>query len=213
MGRRAAELAGVLVASIFVSFVTDLATTGSNDALLYVVGALVPLALLVAYWLWIEPRAEANRITAMRLHRAVDDAFELTHPQTDTAVRHDDARRDFYDRLDISDLFEPNHLEAASVLGEAHDSGQALLHRLDDGAEPSAELVADVEAWQDRTGHVVERARGTDDATAFRMPSGHAAVGTASDRLKTLDTQVQLLEVWSGMERKRAADQAKERYR
>jgi hypothetical protein len=51
MGRRAAELAGVLVASLITSFVTGRALAGPNEPVLYVIGALVPLALLLAYWL------------------------------------------------------------------------------------------------------------------------------------------------------------------
>ena len=39
MGRRAAELAGVLVASLITSFVTGLALAGSNEPVLYIVGA------------------------------------------------------------------------------------------------------------------------------------------------------------------------------
>ena len=62
MGRRAAELAGVLIASLITSFVTGLALSGPNEPVLYVVGALVPLALLLVYWLWLEPRAEADRL-------------------------------------------------------------------------------------------------------------------------------------------------------
>jgi hypothetical protein len=49
MGRRAAELAGVLIASLITSFVTGLALSGPNEPVLYVVGALVPLALLLVY--------------------------------------------------------------------------------------------------------------------------------------------------------------------
>ncbi|HEX5039366.1 MAG TPA: hypothetical protein VFW95_04480, partial [Candidatus Limnocylindria bacterium] len=154
-----------------------------------------------------------NRVKAVRLHRAIDDAFELSHPQADADLPHDSARRAFYDRLELSDLFEPNHLEAAKALGEAHDTGQALLHRLDDATDPSPALIAEIEDWQEAAAHLVDLARGTDDATSFRMPRGHAAVTDQEDCLKTLDTQVQLLEVWTGMERKRAGDQAKDRYR
>ena len=87
MGRRAAELAGVLIASLFTSYVTGLALAGPNEPVLYVVGALVPLALLLAYWLWIEPRAEADRLRANRLQQAIEDAFELSPPQPDASAR------------------------------------------------------------------------------------------------------------------------------
>ena len=212
MGRRIAELAGVLVASIFISFVTGLATTGTDEPVLYIVGALVPLAMLLAYWLWIEPHAEANRIKAARLHRAIDEAFELTQPATDANQRRDTARRAFYDRLELSDLFEPNHLEGASALGEALKTGQALLRRLDDAPEPPAALVTEVEAWQDGTADMVEVSRGSFDAMSFRMPTGGIATDP-SQRLSTVKSQVELLEFWSGEERARAGQQAKERYR
>jgi hypothetical protein len=211
MGRRAAELGGVLVASLFISFVTGLATTGTDEPVLYVVGALVPLGMLLAYWFWIEPRAEADRVTAVRLHQAIDDAFELTQPPMDAWPR-EAARRAFYDRLDLSDLFEPDHLEAASVLGEAFSVGQTLLHRLDDDpGEPPAALVRELEAWQDRTGRIVETARGPTDATTFRLPTGHVTNDSA-ERMKVLAYQVQLLELWSGEERRRAGERARTRY-
>jgi hypothetical protein len=117
MGRRAAELAGVLVASLVTSFVTGLAVAAPSDPVLYVVGALVPLALLLAYWLWLEPRADADRLRARRLHQAVEDAFVQTQPQTDASAPRNAARRAFYDRLDISDLFEPDQSRAPPCLG------------------------------------------------------------------------------------------------
>lgn len=73
MGRRAAELAGVLIASLITSFVTGLAISGPNEPVLYVVGALVPLALLPVYWLWLEPRADV-------VARGSGDALSSRHP-------------------------------------------------------------------------------------------------------------------------------------
>ncbi len=209
MGRRAAELAGVLVASLITSFVTGLALAGPNEPVLYVVGALVPLALLLAYWLWIEPRADADRLRARRFQQAVEDAFELSQPQTDASVPRDAARRAFYDRLDVSDLFEPDHIVAASVLEEAHDIGRELLARLDAEPDPSVALLADISAWERRTGDEVEFARGSQDAMSFRQPKG---TGPSEPR-ERLQTQVLLVEIWVGDERKRAGDQAKNRYR
>ena len=209
MGRRAAELAGVLFASLVTSFVTGLALAGPNEPVLYVVGALVPLALLLAYWLWLEPRADADRLRARRLHQAVEDAFELGQPPTDASTSRDAARRAFYDRLDVSDLFEPDHITAASVLEEAHDTGRVLLARLDAESDPSAALVADISAWEHRTGDQVEFARGSGDAMSFRQPKG---AGPSEPR-ERLQTQVLLVEIWVGDERKRAADQAKDRFR
>jgi hypothetical protein len=213
MGRRAAELAGVLVASLITSFVTGLALAGPNEPVLYIVGALVPLALLLAYWLWIEPRADADRLRARRLLHAVDDAFELSQPQTDALAPRNAARRAFYDRLEISDLFEPNHIEASSVLGEAFDAGKDRLARLDAEADVPAALITDIVASQDRTADQVEIARGNGDAMSYRQPSGTYAMADPSARRSTLQTQVQLLEIWASDERKRAGERAKDRYR
>ena len=213
MGRRAAELAGVLVASLITSFVTGLALAGPNEPVLYIVGALVPLALLVAYWLWVEPRADADRLRAQRLHQAVDDAFELAQPQTDASAPRNAARRAFYDRLEISDLFESDHVEASSVLGEAFDAGKDLLNRLDAEADVPAALITDIVSWQDRTAEQVEIARGDSDAMSYRQPSGTYAMADPSARRSMLQSQVQLLEIWAGEERKRAGERAKDRYR
>ena len=209
MGRRAAELAGVLIASLITSFVTGLALSGPNEPVLYVVGALVPLALLLVYWLWLEPRAEADRLRARRLQLAVEDAFELTERQTDPSAPPDVARRAFYDQLDLSDLFEADHMEASSVLGRAFDEGTSLRARLDAEKEPSPALLADIGAWESRTGDEVEIARGSGDALSFRHPSGMSP----SEPRKRLESQVLLVELWVGDERKRAAEQAKDRYR
>ncbi len=213
MGRRAVELVGVLVASLITSLVTGLALEGPNEPVLYIVGALVPLALLLVYWLWVEPRADADRLRARRLHRAVEDAFELSHPRTDAPGPRDGARRAFYDRLEISDLFEPNHIEASSILGDAFDTGKDLLVRLDAEADAPDALITDIVAWQDRTADQVEIARGSSDAMSYRQPSGTYATADASARRSMLKMQVQLLEIWAGDERKRAGEQAKDRYR
>jgi len=211
MGRRAAELAGVLIASIFTSYVTGLALAGPNEPVLYVVGALVPVALLLAYWLWIEPRAEADRLRAKRLHQAVEDAFNLTQPETDASP--DEARRAFYDRLDISDLFEPDHIEAASALDEAHDAGKSLQARLDAEADPSPALIADIHNWEERTANEIEGDRGSADALSFRHPTGTGPSPSPAERRERLQKQLVLVELWVGDERKRAGEQAKDRYR
>ena len=214
MGRRAAELVGVLVASLITSFVTGLAISAPRDPVLYVVGALVPLALLLVYWLWIEPRADADHLRARRLAKAVEDAYELSHPETDASAPRNATRRAFYDRLDLSDLFEADHIEASALLGDAHDAGKPLLDRLDAEADPSAALVTDIAAWEARTADEIEIARGSDDALSFRQPTGAPTAGTdVSARRHRLKVQVQLVEIWAGDERKRAGEQAKDRYR
>ena len=176
--------------------------------MLYVVGALVPLALLLAYWLWIEPRADADRLRA-RLRAGGRGGLRDDPAPTDAPAPRDAARRAFYDRLDLSDLFEPDHIEAASVLGEAYDAGKALVARLDAEADPSASLVADTAAWENRTGDEIEIARGSGDALAFRHPKGTGPSGLR----ERLESQVLLVELWVGDERKRAGEQAKDRYR
>ena len=188
---------------------TGLALSGPNEPVLYVVGALVPLALLLVYWLWLEPRAEADRLRARRLQQAVEDAFELTERQTDPSAPPDVARRAFYDQLDLSDLFEADHIEASSVLGKAFDEGTSLRARLDAEKEPSPALLADIGAWENRTGDEVEIARGSQDALSFRHPTGMSP----SEPRKRLESQVLLVELWVGDERKRAGEQAKDRYR
>jgi hypothetical protein len=206
MGRRTAELVGVLVASLITSYVTGLAISAPGDPVIYVVSALVPLALLLVYWLWIEPRADADRIRARRLARAVEDAFELTHPQTDAAASRDVARRAFYDRLEISDLFEPNHIEASTVLGDALDAGRALLGRISDQTDDAAVPSAEIGAWETRTAATVEFARGANDAMSFSHGPDEVA------GRKRLEYQLVLLELWAADERKRAGERARNRY-
>jgi hypothetical protein len=207
MGRRAAELIGVLVASIITSYVTGLATAGPGAPALYIVGAVVPLVLLLVYWMWIEPRADAERIRSRRFARAVEDAFELSHPEAD--ARTDVQRRAFYDRLEIGDLFEPNPVEASAALAEALDGGRRLLRRLEiedpDGLRP------ELEAWEDRTTRLVATAEGTWQATALRYD--HTVAPDRAALIERLDTQLVLLADWVETERKRARDQANDRFR
>jgi hypothetical protein len=207
MGRRAAELVGVLVASLITSYVTGFATAGPGEPVLYVVGAVVPLALLLAYWLWIEPRAAAERIRSKRLAQAIEDAFDLSHPETDAP--RDAQRRAFYDRLEISDLFEANHIEASTVLAEALDTGRDLRRRLE--TEDPEGLRAELADWKDRTARQLEAARGSGQALAFRYD-----FTTAPDRaahIEQLDAQLVMLANWVRDERKRAGEQAKDRFR
>ena len=207
MGRRAAELIGVLVASIVTSYVTGLATASPGEPVLYIVGTAVPLALLLAYWLWIEPRAAAERIRAKRLAQAVEDAFELDHPRTEG--RRDAERRAFYDLLGIPDLFEPNHIEGAALLGEALDAGRDLRRQLDtDDSEDARAGLAD---WEHETGRLVDGARGSADGLSFRFYA--SSKGDRAERLKRLDNQLVLLDGWVNEERRRAGDQAKDQFR
>ena len=207
MGRRAAELIGVLVASIVTSYVTGLATASPGEPLLYIVGTVVPLALLLAYWLWVEPRAAAERIRGKRLAQAVEDAFELDHPRTEG--RRDGERRAFYDLLGIPDLFEPNHIEGAAVLGGALDAGRDLRRSLEtDELESALTGLAD---WEHTTGRVVDGARGSADGLSFRFFA--STTGDRAERLKRLDNQLVLLQGWVAEERKRAGDQAKDQFR
>jgi hypothetical protein len=207
MGRRAAELVGVLVASIITSYVTGLATAGPGEPALYLVGAVVPLALLLAYWLWIEPRAAAGQIRSKRLAQAVEDAFDLSHPETDAP--RDAQRRAFYDRLEISDLFEANHIEASTVLAEALDAGQDLRRRLET-EDPDA-LRVDLADWEDRTSRQIEAGRGSGQALGFRY-----VFRTDSDRaaqIEQIDAQLVMLANWVRDERTRAGEQARDRFR
>jgi hypothetical protein len=59
---------------------------------------------------------------------------------------------------------------------------------------------------------MVELSRGQFDAMSFRMPTGGPATDS-SESLPTLKAQVQLLDFWSGEERTRAGERAKEPYR
>ncbi len=206
MGRRAAELIGVLVASIVTSYVTGLATASPGEPLLYIVGTAVPLALLLAYWLWIEPRATAERIRAKRLAQAVEDAFELNHPRTEG--RHDAERRAFYDLLGIPDLFEPNHLEGAAALAAALDAGRDLRKRLD--TDDSEDALSSLTDGEHATGRVVDGARGSADGLSFRFYA--TATPDHAERLKRLDNQLVLLQSWVNEERQRAGDRAKDQF-
>ena len=192
---------------------TGLAISAPRDPVLYVVGALVPLALLLVYWLWIEPRADAEHLRARRLGQAVEEAFELTHPQADASTPRDTARRAYYDRLDISDLFEPDHIEAASALDEAHDAGKSLQARLNAEADPSPALIAEIQTWEERTANEIEGDRGSADALSFRHPTGTGPSPSPTERRERLEKQLVLVELWVGDERKRAGEQAKDRYR
>ncbi len=207
MGRRAAELIGVLVASIITSYVTGLATAGPGEPALYVVGAVVPLVLLLVYWMWIEPRADAERIRSKRLARAVEDAYELSHPEAD--ARTDVQRRAFYDRLAIGDLFEPNHREASTALAQALDAGRDLRRRLET-EEPEA-LRPELAAWEDRTTRLVDAAEGGWQAMALRHD--HTTAPERAAQIAQLDRQLVLLTDYIQVERKRARDQANDRFR
>ena len=151
MGRRAAELAGGLVASVLFSFVTALALAQPENPVLYVIGAIVPLALLMAYWFWVEPRADTNRLRARRLHQALEDSiehsFRASGHAADEAVP-DSVRRAAYERLDIADLFEANHTVGFAVLRARADAGRALLQRFDADAETDTALASDIDAWE-----------------------------------------------------------------
>ena len=207
MGRRAAELIGVLVASIITSYVTGLTTAGPGEPALYVVGAVVPLVLLLAYWLWIEPHAAAERIRSKRLAQAVEDAFELSHPEP--GAPSEAQRRAFYDRLEISDLFEADHIEASTALAGALDAGYDLRRRLET-EDPDA-LRVELADWEDRTSRQIEAARGSGQALAFRYD-----FTTYADRaalIKQIDGQLLMLADWVRDERKRAGEQAKDRFR
>ena len=206
MGRRAAELIGVLVASIVTSYVTGLATASPGEPLLYIVGTVVPLALLLAYWLWVEPRARTERIRAKRLAQAVEDAFELDHPRTEG--RRDAERRAYYDLLGIPDLFEPNHIEGATALAEALDAGRDLRRSLE--SDDSEDALTALSDWEHATGRVVDGARGSGDGLSFRFYA--TATPDHAERLKRLDNQLVLLQGWVGEERKRAGDQAKDQF-
>jgi hypothetical protein len=207
MGRRAAELIGVLVASLITSYVTGLVTAGPAEPVLYIVGAAVPLALLLIYWLWIEPRAEAERIRSKRLAQAVEDAFELTHVQADGA--RDAERRAFYDRLDISDLFETDHIEASTALAGTLDAGRDLRRRLE--TEDPEALKAELAAWELRAARAVDAARGSRDALIFQYD--YLAAADPAALVEQLDSQLVMLGEWVRDERERAGDQAKDRFR
>jgi hypothetical protein len=100
------------------------------------------------------------------------------------------------------------------MLGEALGTGRALLARVVDDADGTLITSAEIEAWVSRTADAVEIARGSSDAMSFRNATGPAGAGPdASARRQRLELQVQLLDVWAGEERKRAGEQAKDRYR
>ena len=176
MERRAAELAGVMVASLITSFVTGLALAGPNEPVLYVVGALVPLALLLAYWLWVEPRAEADRVQARRLHQAVEDAFELSLAP-DRCLPWRGILRDARSTTVRTgpQLLEGDHIAAASRPGgrRTRDGGREPGPAWTRDPDPSVALLDDISAWERRTGDEVEFARGSQDAMSFRQPKGH----------------------------------------
>jgi hypothetical protein len=128
----------------------------------------VPLALLVVYWFWIEPRAGEERVRARRLHRAVEDAIELSYRSESAAGSGgvpNLVRRSFYEKVDIADMFEPDHLEAAATLRARLDAGRALQHRLIDG---DPDLPDAIDRWEELTAQDLRaNSSGTWDSYAF----------------------------------------------
>jgi hypothetical protein len=131
----------------------------------------------------------------------------MTHPQTDGS--REAQRRAFYDRLEISDLFEADHIEASSVLAGALDAGRDLRLRLEtadaDGLRP------EIVDWEDRTARRVEAVRGQMDAESLRY-DWTAETGRAG-QMEQLDRQLYMLTGWVQDERKRAGERAKDRFR
>jgi hypothetical protein len=224
MGRRAAELVGVLVATVLSSYVTTQALAGPQESALYVIGAAVPLAMLVIYWLWVEPRAEAERIRAKRLQQALEDAIELEYrndPDRDpaeaaTAVTGapDAERREWYTRLNIADMYEPNHTSVASVLQLRAETARDLLRRINEDPDTiarDATLDDELDSWEELTIRDLEGARRHSDVLSFRDPTLGQARDVASRR-KRLEQQLWQLEGWINQEHKRARDQAKRRF-
>ena len=224
MGRRAAELVGVLVATVLSSYVTTQALAGPHEPLLYIIGAAVPLAMLLIYWLWVEPRADAERLRAKRLHQALEDAIELAYrsnPDRDaaeaaTAVTGapDAERREWYSRLNIADMYEPNHTAAASVLQLRAETARGLLRRLNEDPETiarDATLDDELDSWEELTIRDLEGVRRDSDVLGFRPPTTGLARDVASRR-ERLEQQLVLLEVWINQEHNRARDQAKRRF-
>jgi hypothetical protein len=223
MGRRAAELVGVLAATVLSSYVTTQALAGPQETLLYVIGAAAPLAMLVIYWLWIEPRANAERLRAKRLHQALEDAIELAYrsdPKHDPAEAAaitgapDAERREFYIRLNIADLYEPNHIGVAATLRLRAETARDLLRRLNADPEAIARDVSlhdELDRWEELTIRDLEGARQHWDAVGFRDPTTDSMRDIESRR-KRLENQLVLLETWIGQEQNRARDQAKRRF-
>ena len=208
MGRRAAELAGVLVASLITSFVTGLALAGPNEPVLYVVGALVPLALLLAYWLWIEPRADADRLRARRFEQAVEETFELTQPQTDASAPRDTpgapSTTGWTCPTSSSRTTSRLHRSWARRTTPARrcwpaSTRRPIPRRRSSATSPPGKTGRETRSSRTRVGRRV----------AFRHPKGTGPSG----RRERLESQVLLVEVWVGDERKRAGEQAKDRYR
>ena len=211
MGRRAAELAGVLVASLITSFVTGLALAAPNEPVLYVVGALVPLALLLAYWLWIEPRAEADRLRAKRLQPGGRRGLRDDSPP-DQCIRA--ARRGSARVLRSAGHLRP--VRAGPHRGRigpgARRTTPARRSRPAWTQKPIRPRPSSPrsDAWEARTANEIEVERGSQDAMSFRHPTG---TGPSATSRSDWSTQVLLVEIWVGDERKRAGEQAKDRYR
>ena len=112
----------------------------------------------------------------------------------------------------MSDLFEADHIEAASALDEAYDAGKSFQARLDAEADPSPALIADIAAWEERTGTRSRRPR--IGRRAVVSPSDrHQPVAEPDGTAGAAPEQLLLVELWVGDERKRAGEQAKDRYR
>lgn len=155
---RAAELAGVLVASVVVNTVLNLALLRSSmDLGAWAVSAAVPLGMLVVYWVWVEPRQRKVRIREARFRRALESAItrdcklDPGHNVSRDGLLFEDApdsyRQARYGELHIQDLFVPDPRKGEAALMAKVREGEKLLRRAKvEGLTP--DLWGQLEEWE-----------------------------------------------------------------
>lgn len=159
MLRKLLEAGGVILGSTVVSAVLDFARSGSEmTPEAWAVSALVPLGLLLIYWIWIEPRHKGTSRREGRFRRGLDRYITRNYKESPGDISpegrmHEDApdlyRRKVYEQVGIPDLFVPNPRNGRAILAAKVAEGRGLLTRA--YAEGLAGLTDDLMRWERQT--------------------------------------------------------------
>ncbi len=214
MGKRLAEGVAVWLATFVSNGVLGITLGTPVTAATFFIAAVVPLALLVIYWLFVEPRHKRTRVRAARFRKALEGTLDRdykldpNHKISQYGLLFEGAsdpyRTSRYQELHIADLFEPDPRKGQKLLaGKAAEGAELLARAESDGFTPGLE--GDLLTW--------ERACGEDVAFYQRglLSKGHAVAFTkhsfsqevdVAHRVKRIAQEVAELRMY-------AADQAK----